>query len=226
MHPLTLPPPPCVLCRLRSPPISARSHTSVYRHKYSFSVEICPICKDDLICLPQKTAHALGNPGPLVLCVRVSNSITLLDPNTLQTSYLDATQYWRYGFKPLLSAARLVEYIVLDIEVAGGGGGGWGGAGGDGGSFQAGPGAHPHAKFVLAEAQVVRVSDFGRNDTMFVTRTHLGHLLRPGDRALGYDLAGANINSEDFAAAFDRSTRAKVLPDVLLVRKSYEAARK
>ena len=207
---------------------SVDSHTSVYRHKFSFSVEICPICKDDLICLPQKTAHALGNPGPLVLCVRVSNSITLLDPNTLQTSYLDATQYWRYGFKPILSAARLVEYIVLDIEIAGGGGGaGWGGGGGgDLGNFHAGSVPHPHTKFVLAEAQVVRVSDFGRNDTMFVTRTHLGHLLRPGDRALGYDLAGANINSDDFAAAFDRSTRAKVLPDVILVRKSYEAARK
>jgi nonsense-mediated mRNA decay protein 3 len=36
-------------------------------------------------------------------------------------------------------------------------------------------------------------------------RTHLGHLLNPGDLALGYDLYGANLNDE-----------------VILVKKSYE----
>jgi len=28
--------------------------------------------------------------------------------------------------------------------------------------------------------QVARKSDFGRNDTVFFTRTHLGNLLKPG----------------------------------------------
>jgi hypothetical protein len=29
------------------------------------------VCKDDLICLPRKTAIAMGNFGPLVLCLQV-----------------------------------------------------------------------------------------------------------------------------------------------------------
>ena len=40
-------------------------------------------------------------------------------------------------------------------------------------------------RFALAEATVARASDFGRNDTTFFVRTHLGHVLHPGEgRAL------------------------------------------
>ncbi|GAB4859421.1 hypothetical protein Ancab_010887 [Ancistrocladus abbreviatus] len=39
------------------------------------------------------------------------------------------------------------------------------------------------SRYVLADAQVARVCDFGRNDTIFNIRTHLGHLLNPGDYA-------------------------------------------
>ena len=30
--------------------------------------------------------------------------------------------------------------------------------------------------------------------TMFYIKTHLGHILKPGENALGYDLHGANSN--------------------------------
>jgi hypothetical protein len=40
---------------------------------------------------------------------------------------------------------------------------------------------HVHGcRFALAEATVARASDFGRNDTTYYTRTHLGHVLHPG----------------------------------------------
>lgn len=42
-------------------------------------------------------------------------------------------------------------------------------------------------------AQVARSCDFGKNDQMFMARTHLGNLLQPGDLALGFDLANANM---------------------------------
>jgi nonsense-mediated mRNA decay protein 3 len=70
----------------------------------------------------------------------------------------------------------------------------------------------------LAFAQVARVSDFGKNDTMFIVRTHLGHLLNAGDLALGYDLYGANLYDEDM----DTATTRHNLPEVILVKKSYE----
>ena len=44
----------------------------------------------------------------------------------------------------------------------------------------------------LHARQVVKASDFGRNDRTFFVRTHLGHLLGAGDCALGYDMSTAN----------------------------------
>ncbi|KAF2310151.1 hypothetical protein GH714_006755 [Hevea brasiliensis] len=45
--------------------VSHDSKSNKYNYKYTFSVEICPICREDLICLPPKVASNLGNIGPL-----------------------------------------------------------------------------------------------------------------------------------------------------------------
>jgi len=68
---------------------------------------------------------------------------------------------------------------------------------------------------------VVRSSDFGKNDTTYFTRTHLGNLLQPGDIALGYDVASANIVDPELD-----KYRGLQLPDVILVRKSYAEKRR
>lgn len=173
-----------------------------YNYKYTFSVEICPICREDLICLPPKVAIGLGNLGPLVICTKVSNSIALLDPLTLRHCFLDADQYWRSSFKALLSSRQLVEYIVLDVEIV---------------SSEVNVGG---SKYAVADAQVARVSDFGKNDIIFNIRTHLGHILNPGDHALGYDLYAANSNDMEL-----EKYRSYVLPEAILIKKSYEEKR-
>ncbi|KAL0921985.1 hypothetical protein M5K25_005941 [Dendrobium thyrsiflorum] len=182
--------------------VSHDPKSNTYNYKHTFSVEICPICREDLICLPPKVSNSLGNLGPLVLCTKVSNNILLLDPFTLRTSYLDAKQYWGSPFKALLSSRQLVEYIILDVEM-------------DSSEISVGG-----SKYALAYAQVAKLSDFGKNDNIFTVRTHLGHLLNPGDYALGYDLYGANIN--DFEVDKYRSLD---LPHAILVKKSYEEKR-
>ena len=96
---------------------------------------------------------------------------------------------------------QLVEYIVLDVEVVSS-------------TAQVNIGG---SKYVLAEVQVARVSDFGKNDTMFYVKTHLGHLLNVGDYALGYDLYSANSNDMELD-----KYKGLVLPEVILVKKSYE----
>jgi nonsense-mediated mRNA decay protein 3 len=181
--------------------VSHDTKSNTYNYRFTMSVEICPVCKDDLICLPQKVAAGLGNIGPLVLCMRVSNSLLLLDPQNLRNAYVDASQYWRVPYRPLLSSRQLVEYVVLDIE------------------HDRGVGSSS-GKFALADVQVARIADFGKNDTTFSGRTHLGHLLKVGDYALGYDLYGANTNDLELD-----KYKGLVLPDVVLVKKSYEEKR-
>ncbi|ESW07469.1 hypothetical protein PHAVU_010G132700 [Phaseolus vulgaris] len=172
-----------------------------YNYKYTFSVELSPICREDLICLPPKVAVSLGNIGPIVICTKVTNSIALLDPFTLRHCFLDADQYWRTSFKSLLTSRQLVEYIVLDME------------------FISSEVTIGGTKYRLAEAQVARVSDFGKNDTIFNIKTHLGHLLNPGDNALGYDLYGANSNDMELDKYKGH------IPEAILIKKSYEEKR-
>lgn len=179
--------------------VSHDPKSNTYNYKHTFSVEISPICREDLICLPPKVAATLGKPGPLVICNKVSNSIALFDPITLRQSFLDADQYWRSGFKALMTSRQLVEYIVLDVEAI---------------SPEVNIGGF---RCALADAQVARVSDFGKNDTIFNVKTHLGHLLNPGDYALGYDLYSSNSNDIELD-----KYKGLVLPEVVLIKKSYE----
>ena len=97
---------------------------------------------------------------------------------------------------------QLVEYIVLDVEII---------------SSEVNVGG---SKYVLANAQVAWVSDFGKNDTIFNIRTHLGHLLNPRDYALGYDLYWANSNDIEI-----EKHKGLVIPEAILIRKSYEEKR-
>jgi len=65
--------------------ISADLNSNTFNYKFTFSVEIAPICKDDLICLPPKLRSSLGQLNPLVLCSRVSTGVHVIDVSTLNS---------------------------------------------------------------------------------------------------------------------------------------------
>ena len=184
--------------------ISMDIHTSSKSYKFTFSVELVPICKDDLVALPIKLAKQTGNIAPLGLCYRVGTSINIIDPQTLQTADISTPIYWRSPFNSLADVQELVEFVVMDIELT---------------KTQKG-------RFHLAEATVARASDLGVNDTTYFTRTHLGGVLHPGDTVMGYLLTGTNFNNPNFEAIEQSSTYAGGIPDVILVKKSYERKKK
>lgn len=179
--------------------ISMDIHTSTKSYKFSFSVELVPICKDDLVALPIKLAHQVGNIAPLTICHRVGTSINLIDPQTLQTADVSAPIYWRTPFIAIADVQELVEFIVMDIEIVG----------------------NPKGRFLPAEATVARASDLGVNDTTYFTRTHLGGVLHAGDSAMGYHISGTNFNNRHFEALEKSNAHSSHIPDVMLVKKHY-----
>jgi len=198
--------------------ISKDTHTNVANYKFTYSSEIAPICKDDLVCMPIKQARLLGNINPLTVCTRVGNVLHLMDPATLQTCEVQGPIYWRAPFDSLANVQDMVEFTVLDIEP----------------QYNMRKG-----KFLLADAQVALSSAFrsqtgkGGDDmamefegaaaksSIYHTRTHLGALLQPGDTVMGYHLSHRNFNSDHFASLpQDR------IPDVVLVKKSYPNRKK
>lgn len=143
-----------------------------------------------------------------------------MDVATLRTCDIPPTIYWRQPFESLASVTDLVEFTILDIEP---------------------DYSKSRGKFVMADAQVALagafrssaggtgipeddVMDFeatGQATTIFHTRTHLGAILQPGDTALGYHLTNANYNSDDFS-----SLPTNLIPDIILVKKTYPNRRK
>lgn len=185
--------------------ISLDIHTSTSNNKFTYSVEIAPICKDDLIALPKSLAKSLGQLSQLVLCSRVTNSIRLLDPVTLQHADVMADKFFRDPFQPLCTIPELTEFLILDIEPSDN------------------PRASYNGKYLTSDAQVSpnNATSFAQADTVYHTRTHLGTLLHPGDTAMGYHLGSANFNSEIFD-----SIPQEYIPDVILVKKSYPDSRR
>jgi nonsense-mediated mRNA decay protein 3 len=184
--------------------ISMDVHTSVKSYKFTYSCELVPICKDDLVALPMNIAKKIGNVPPLVLCYRVGTSVNFLDPNTMQFADLSTEIYWRTPFGPLADVQELVEFIVMDIEPVG----------------------PQKGRFLLAEATVVRAADLGVNDTEYLVRTHLGSVLHAGDSVMGYHLTGTQYNNENFEAIEESKQYSGAIPDVILVKKHYPARRK
>lgn len=183
--------------------ISLDTHSGHSTFKFTFSLEIVPICKDDLVFLPPRTAKALGGMCPLVLCTRVGTSIHFIDPNTLRTADISTNVFWRDPFFSLAASRTLTEYYVMDVE----------------------PSDEICGKYLLADVQVVKASEFGRTTSYFFARTHLGYILKAGDVVLGYDIATANYNNTDFDEA-QAGNKLSHLPDVVLVKKSYAHLRR
>jgi len=184
--------------------ISHDANSNTYNYRFTFAVDIVPVCKDDVAVIPFRLSKdEFGLVGPVMLCTRVSSSLQFTDPLTMRQIWIDADKYWRQPFRAVMSSKGMIEYTVLDIEVDR--------------STQQG-------KLCMADVEVARTSDFGINDTTFFTKTHLGFVLQPGDTVLGYDMTNIQIvdpEIEKYSGKFQGT-----VPDVILVKKSYAEKRR
>ncbi|XP_078003592.1 60S ribosomal export protein NMD3 isoform X2 [Phascolarctos cinereus] len=187
--------------------ISHDIHSNTYNYKSTFSVEIVPICKDNVVCLSPKLAQSLGNMSQICVCIRVTSAIHLIDPNTLQIAEIDGNTYWRYPFSSLCHPKQLEEFIVMECSIVH--------------NQKAVPGAGVRSnKHMLGDVWVQKTSEM-HTDNQYFCRTHLGHLLTPGDLVLGFDLANCNLNDE-----YANKMNSHHVPDVVLIKKSYDRAKR
>ncbi|OIR58299.1 MAG: 60S ribosomal export protein NMD3 [Amphiamblys sp. WSBS2006] len=95
--------------------VSEDTHTGERFSKASYVLDIPPISKEDLICLPKSIAHQLGT-SRFLLCLRVRKNIHLVDCETPRKVEVPGLQYWKTPFVALLSKSRLCSFVVRDIE--------------------------------------------------------------------------------------------------------------
>jgi nonsense-mediated mRNA decay protein 3 len=195
---------------------------NVANYKYTHFVEIVPLCKDDLLYLPSALAKSLGNISRLVLVKNISEVIHVIDPFTCQTAQFSADVYWRHessgDLRPIITASRsrFTPFIVLGKdamlnEIADP-------------IFVTGKKRREvrknHRKNKLALLTVSREVDLGVNDQQFETVSHMGYLMKSGDKAIGYDLTNIQFVNDEAEEA--RSSG--LLPSIVILRKLYSVA--
>ena len=82
---------------------------------------------------------------------------------------ISSSVFWRTPFSSICSPQQLTEFYVLQIE-----------------PVVAKDSNCTKEKFQLADTWIVRSNEVGIDDKQIHTRTHLGHLLHPGDTVLGF----------------------------------------
>ena len=203
--------------------VSADVKNNTANLKHTVTCDLVPLCRDDLIMI-HKCAKGIIS-GRLALISKVSSVLHLIDasPNRSATmngsiAELAPEAYYKAGGEKIYQLAqtsnRMVRFTVLDVELCG-----------DDSRFDVEynedvtktKGPIPHA---LADVEVARESDFGRNDETFRCVTHLGNVLNPGDVVLGYDLASSVLSGAamwDMDKCFQSNFE---MPDIVLVKKA------
>lgn len=186
--------------------VSYDANSNNYHYKYTIQSELCPVCTDDLVAIPPSYSDLLNSSARLMVCHKMSTSVHLIDPLTLRGCDIPAYEYWKMPFEPAATREQCTEFIVLNVEEVE--------------TPEAGTRAKHHlagrAKMKLADIEVARAQDFGENDDRVIVRSHLGAILRPGNRVLGYDLRHIALSS------FDQVECDKIQADVFLVKKIFQ----
>jgi NMD protein affecting ribosome stability and mRNA decay len=187
--------------------IGTDDKSNVSNYKYTSLVEICTLCKDDLLYLPKILARHIGNISRLVLVKNITNVIHVIDPLTGQIGTIESDAYWRDPFRPVVTAARtrLMRYVVLGKEPV---------------YLERNAsrkGVSKKQRSKLASITSARESDLGTNDSTLVDVSHLGYLMKGGDVCLGYDLRETQLVDDEA----EEARTAGRFPDVVYVRKLY-----
>lgn len=179
--------------------VGSDTHTGKATYKFVFSLELAPLCRGDVVVLPQRLAQKKGGAARLLLCYRLNASLHFVDPNSCRTTQVSAKEYWADPFGALIAhrSFPFAEFLVLCIE----------------------PTGVVEDRFVLADATVCRMDDMAEQ---ILVRTHLGGVLKDGDTAVGVDLRTAQFNDPKWDELPEES-----VPSVLLLHKAYpDKARK
>jgi len=226
--------------------VSHDQHSNIYNYKYTFMIELAPVCKDDIIIIDKGSSKELGGIGSVLLCFKVASKIHLLDPITLETHEFDSNVYWKYNFKSYIDRSCLEEYLIMSVEEEI-----------DYKKFSKSNNTSmviddesskksdnnvskstnykknkssqntsgidkKRNKFRIVNVQCINNEKLKDGEMNVITvRCRLGTQIRAGDIYYGYDMNALNVNNalEDILAKSDN------IPDVVLVKKKYNRAK-
>ncbi|CAM0512214.1 unnamed protein product [Fasciola hepatica] len=190
-------------------------HNNTYNYKFTFSVEIAGICKNDIVCLSKAQSQRLGGIGPLCVVTKVAEAIHLIDPVTCQICWVDGSSYFANPFTAIASQKQFSPFVIVEIEED------------DDRTEKSSTGTAPVGARISqrhrsASVWLMRLNQKLDEDDpqggLVHTRTHLGHIIHVGDTVRGLDFRNCNINHQEFEKLNESH-----IPDVILVLRATQS---
>ncbi|KAM0686755.1 ribosome-binding protein [Conglomerata obtusa] len=148
--------------------ISEDKKSNTAKYKFSYSIEIVPICRDDCVMVSERIAQKYGI-GRINIVLKVNTNFIMIDPLSMKITEIDARNYWGYQdeFKVLMSSKSLKKFRINEIEK---------------GEIKVG-------KYCQSDVFVSK-----NENENFHCKTHLGNIIREGETVLGYDFEHSMIS--------------------------------
>jgi len=218
--------------------ISHNANDNTANKKFTHSVTLAPISKGDLVYIEKGLLGRYGNCPQLMICLRITTSITLMDPFTMRAVDVSPETYWKYPCRTVATTGHLHSFLVHDVEETeldpsmrhttnpryfeGGRGVGKtdkGTASLSIATTRFKPESLSFSRYRPCEVELAREglesSGFYETDRV---RCHLGLHVKPGDTVEGYDLRNAVINFQEVNDEIGDEIISKMPGDIMLVR--------
>ncbi|KAF8730464.1 hypothetical protein HU200_017042 [Digitaria exilis] len=137
--------------------------------RHTFSVELCPICRDDLIsCLGRRPVPLVAwGPSSCASRSQARSRFSAVDTKNMRVVVLllgikEPVQVRAPAQQPPARRVRRARCGAQSVRRRQGG-----------------------SPYIMSCTHVARSSDFSKSDTVFAVKTHLGYKLKPVDYALG-----------------------------------------
>jgi nonsense-mediated mRNA decay protein 3 len=138
-------------------------HSGTLDMRFSFSVRVPPLNRQDLVVLPPRWTRSTGNQSFIAVVYKVGRKIKLIDPVTATMIDIDGPTYWDKPFEPALTVKSMKPFVVIMIDPVG-----------------------PRlGRFQLADVELTDEETYGER---LLVRSHLGAQLKEGAHCCAYDM--------------------------------------
>ena len=148
-------------------------HNNTYNYKFTFCLEVVPVCKNDVVCVSKSFAQRLGLASQILLVCKITNTIRLLDPVSCVIKDVDVNTYFANPFTAISNGRNVVEFFVMDMDPV---------------EQEKSQPSTKQTNLKSVGVWVVPSAHLGvggeDGDQVYV-RTHLGHILKIGDTVIG-----------------------------------------
>lgn len=141
-----------------------------YDIRYSYSLTLPGISREDLVVLPKKLFESTGRQSRMCLVSKMGKQVHFVNPLTGHNFVVDSKTLFSSNLEPLLSHERLVRFVVLSKEII-----------------------SKNGDYEMADFEI---TDEETYSDRIVVRSHLGSILNEGQVCNCYDLRAETFTDE------------------------------